>query len=135
MPTKRRSRESCQYPPSEIAKLKRQVETLKMEARSENTGHFAKRTACIRLPPWEIHHSCVLSIVCVHLYMYMHVHEETRARYLVIQGGCPSFLKYSYLFLFSQQLCYQNAIYLYASNRKTTSAVVEYKYSIRVQLS
>ena len=36
-----------------IRRLTQQVATLKSEMRTQDTGHFAKRLSCIRLPPHE----------------------------------------------------------------------------------
>ena len=38
----------------EVNRLRRQVQTLKMECRDSNTGRFTKRTSCIRLPAHEV---------------------------------------------------------------------------------
>ena len=37
----------------ELQKLRREVETLKIEARSSYTGHFKKRQECIRMQPFN----------------------------------------------------------------------------------
>lgn len=37
----------------ELNRLRRQIQTLRVEPKDANTGRFKKKTACIRLPPHE----------------------------------------------------------------------------------
>ena len=39
----------------ELNRLRRQLQTIKVELRDSNTGRFKKNTACIRLPPHEVY--------------------------------------------------------------------------------